>query len=37
MLLVETILISVVLHQQAATSELFTLQSKETPFTWISG
>jgi len=36
MLLVETKLISVVLHQQAAPSELFTPRIKKTPFTWIS-
>ncbi|KPZ01563.1 MULTISPECIES: hypothetical protein [Pseudomonas syringae group] len=35
-LLVEMKLLSVVLHQQAALSELFIRQSKKTPFTWIS-
>ncbi|WP_162234334.1 MULTISPECIES: hypothetical protein [Pseudomonas syringae group] len=35
-LLVEMKLLSVVLHQQAALSELFIRQSKKTPFTWIT-
>ncbi|WP_162234807.1 hypothetical protein [Pseudomonas amygdali] len=35
-LLVEMKLLSGVLHQQAALSELFIRQSQKTPFTWIS-